>query len=155
MKFLRREQWVRKRSRRRNRESNIHISFETEPQIAGKSDSSCLLIIYNTTGYTGWNPTEFTAKQWERMYTWVVYKSLILGGWAITAAIPPCNHLVLNELAVFIATLPVNPTNMHWDHVCSQWGVQWEGLGPKLNMWRPHRIRKTSQPERLIRGYPP
>ena len=58
MKDLRRVQWVRKRSRRRNRESNIYISFETESQIAGKSDRSCLLIIYNTTGYTGWNPTE-------------------------------------------------------------------------------------------------
>lgn len=51
--------------------------------------------------------------------------------------------------------LPVNPTNMRWDHVCSQWEVQWEDLGPKMNKRRLHRTRKTSQPKRLIRGYPP
>ena len=59
MKFLKRVQWARKRSRRQN---NVHISFEAESQTAGKSDRSCLLIIYNMTGYPGWNPTEFHCK---------------------------------------------------------------------------------------------
>lgn len=70
MKFLRREQWVRKRSRRRNRESNIHISFETEPQIAGKSDRSCLLIIYNLRqAIQDGILQEFPLQSSERMYT--------------------------------------------------------------------------------------
>ena len=90
------------------------------------------------------------------MHTWgVVYKPLTLGWWAITVATHPCSHPILNELAVFTAMLPVNPTNMRWDHVCSQWEVQWEGLRPKMNKRRLHSSRKTSQPERLIRGYPP
>lgn len=56
----------------------------------------------------------------------------------------PCTHPTPNHLAAFIVRLPVNLSNMHGEHVCSQWQAWFEGLEPKMN------TGKTSQPGKLI-----